>query len=169
MARRIQSLQEFFPYYLGEHRSATSRRLHFLGTSGFLTASAASAALNPLGFGAGLTAMCLLAWHGLKAEKKALSLPHVIGMVAAPSLASPALFPAGVLCAYGCAWLGHFRFEGNKPATFQYPIMSLVSDFRMYGQMLRGRLWKGDPLVELGLESPGPGEATRPDDAPARG
>jgi hypothetical protein len=30
--------------------------------------------------------------------------------------------------AYTLAWIGHFVFEKNKPATFQYPLYSLVAD-----------------------------------------
>ena len=33
---------------------------------------------------------------------------------------------------YGFAWLGHFVFEKNKPATFQYPLYSLLGDWAMY-------------------------------------
>ncbi|MGM0428711.1 MAG: Mpo1-like protein [Pseudomonadota bacterium] len=33
---------------------------------------------------------------------------------------------------YGFAWLGHFVFEKNKPATFQYPLYSLLGDWVMY-------------------------------------
>jgi hypothetical protein len=41
---------------------------------------------------------------------------------------------------YGFAWLGHFAFEKNKPATFTYPFYSLVCDFAMYKDMLTGRI-----------------------------
>ncbi|NVK03596.1 MAG: DUF962 domain-containing protein [Flavobacteriia bacterium] len=37
---------------------------------------------------------------------------------------------------YGFAWVGHFFFEKNKPATFKYPGYSLGSDFIMFWQLL---------------------------------
>ncbi len=41
---------------------------------------------------------------------------------------------------YGFAWLGHFGFEHNKPATFKYPAYSLLGDWVMYGQFLKRRI-----------------------------
>ena len=41
---------------------------------------------------------------------------------------------------YGFAWIGHYRFEKNRPATFKHPLYSLLGDWVMYGQMLRGKL-----------------------------
>lgn len=41
---------------------------------------------------------------------------------------------------YGFAWVGHFFFEKNKPATFKYPLWSLISDFKMFFQMLTGKV-----------------------------
>lgn len=41
---------------------------------------------------------------------------------------------------YGFAWVGHFFFEKNKPATFQYPFYSLMGDFVMYKDMLTRKI-----------------------------
>ena len=41
---------------------------------------------------------------------------------------------------YGFAWIGHFGFEKNRPATFKHPLYSLMGDWVMYGQMLRGKI-----------------------------
>jgi hypothetical protein len=41
---------------------------------------------------------------------------------------------------YGFAWIGHYFFEKNKPATFKYPLWSLRSDFKMYFDILSGKI-----------------------------
>ena len=41
---------------------------------------------------------------------------------------------------YGFAWIGHFFFERNRPATFNHPIYSLIGDFVMFRDMLTGRV-----------------------------
>lgn len=41
---------------------------------------------------------------------------------------------------YGFAWLGHFAFEKNRPATFTYPLYSLRGDWVMFFQILSGKI-----------------------------
>ncbi|HSI71507.1 MAG TPA: DUF962 domain-containing protein [Gillisia sp.] len=43
------------------------------------------------------------------------------------------------LVGYGFAWIGHAFFEKNKPATFKYPFWSLISDFKLFFEILLGR------------------------------
>jgi len=41
---------------------------------------------------------------------------------------------------YGFAWVGHFFYEHNRPATFKYPLFSLMGDWVMFRDMLTGRV-----------------------------
>jgi hypothetical protein len=47
---------------------------------------------------------------------------------------------AALLCGYGFAWVGHFFFEKNRPATFRHPIYSFVGDWVMFKDILIGRI-----------------------------
>ncbi len=95
---RFRSYEEFWPYYVAQHRRPVTRAWHFVGTTLVLAALASGVVVSP---------------------KWALVAP---------------------LVGYGPAWIGHFFFEKNRPATFLYPRWSLRGDFRMYRLMLTGRM-----------------------------
>ena len=96
---RITSFAEFYPFYVWEHSVLSSRRLHFVGSTGVLL---------------------LLAWT--------LYSGNPWWLLAVPFMG------------YGFAWVGHFFFEKNKPATFTYPLWSLIGDWVMYKDILIGRV-----------------------------
>ena len=50
------------------------------------------------------------------------------------------LVPLALVQGYAFAWVGHFFFENNKPATFKYPRYSLMGDWRMWFEMLTGKI-----------------------------
>ena len=41
---------------------------------------------------------------------------------------------------YGFAWVGHYVYEKNRPATFRHPLYSLMGDWVMYWEILRGKV-----------------------------
>ena len=45
-----------------------------------------------------------------------------------------------LVAGYGFAWVGHFFFEKNRPATFKHPFYSLIGDWVMFVQALTGRI-----------------------------
>lgn len=47
---------------------------------------------------------------------------------------------AGLLCGYGFAWIGHFGFEKNKPASFRRPLYSFRGDWAMYRDIWLGKI-----------------------------
>ena len=71
---------------------------------------------------------------------------HVVGsglVLVVLALAITTLNPWWLLAmpvvGYGFAWVGHFFFEKNRPATFKYPLWSLMGDWRMFFETVTGR------------------------------
>jgi len=80
-------------------------------------------------------------------SNKICRLLHIIGTTIVIALVitsiyhvNPQLLIFVPLSGYGFAWVGHFFFEKNKPATFKYPFWSLKSDFKMYFDILSGKI-----------------------------
>ena len=72
---------------------------------------------------------------------------HVIGtsaavlqILAAIVLREPMLCLTAIVSGYGFAWVGHYVFEKNRPATFKHPLYSLRGDFRMAREVFSGRI-----------------------------
>ena len=56
------------------------------------------------------------------------------------ALREPWFLLAALVSGYAFAWVGHFFFEKNRPATFQYPLYSFVGDWVMFKDILTGRI-----------------------------
>ena len=61
-------------------------------------------------------------------------------VVTAISTRNPWWMLGALFCGYGFAWVGHFFFEKNRPATFKYPIYSFIGDWVMFKDILIGRV-----------------------------
>ena len=84
-----------------------------------------------------------LAEHGKRSTRRL----HFLGTLLVIVVVARAIWtgnPRWLLLApvfgYGLAWIGHFVFERNRPATFRHPLYSLAGDFVMFKDMLTGRL-----------------------------
>lgn len=47
---------------------------------------------------------------------------------------------AALVSGYAFAWVGHFFFEKNRPATFRHPFYSFAGDWVMFKDILTGRI-----------------------------
>jgi hypothetical protein len=67
---------------------------------------------------------------------------HVVGTTLALALitGNAWLILTGFVTGYGFAWVGHYFFEKNTPATFKYPLYSLRGDFTMARDVFTGRI-----------------------------
>lgn len=72
---------------------------------------------------------------------------HVIGSCAVIVILGYAMLTANAgyllltpVAGYGFAWIGHAVFEHNKPATFSYPVYSLIGDWVMFKDIIIGKI-----------------------------
>ena len=142
---RFASFGQFWPYYIGEHRHPLCRAMHFVGTGGFIALLIFSLTDTPFRMGVCLIGGLLVAFLARRIESKRRAGLEAISIALLWAIGNPWVV-LGILWAYGWAWVGHFRVEHNRPATFQYPLWSLFGDFKMVAAMLSGRLWTGDPM-----------------------
>ena len=66
----------------------------------------------------------------------------IIILVLAVVLMNPWFILLAAVSGYAFAWIGHFLVERNRPATFKYPLWSLISDYRMFFCAMMGKLPK---------------------------
>ena len=60
-------------------------------------------------------------------------------LVAAAVTRNGWLVLAALVQGYAFAWVGHFFFEHNRPATFKYPLMSFMGDWRLWWEVVTGK------------------------------
>jgi len=79
-------------------------------------------------------------WNG-NGEIMAYLIYAVLAVLAIAVLSANPWWLLGMpLVGYGFAWVGHFFFERNKPATFRYPLWSLWGDWVMFKDIFVGKI-----------------------------
>ncbi|MCS6995641.1 MAG: DUF962 domain-containing protein [Casimicrobiaceae bacterium] len=63
----------------------------------------------------------------------------LIFLLAAIPTGNAWLILVGLIQGYAWAWVGHFAFEKNKPASFKQPLYSFLADWVMWFELLTGR------------------------------
>jgi len=64
----------------------------------------------------------------------------IVIVIAAAWMHQPQWLLLAPVAGYGFAWVGHYGFEKNRPATFRHPLYSLFGDWVMVADVLRGRV-----------------------------
>lgn len=134
------SFQQFYPFYASEHSDRTNRQLHFAGTTGvilmfLLNPQSVPSLLFSAAVGYILCPMLIGLSHGLVEFAFVVSLFLVMHKLSTGGFGVAVSIP---LIGYTCAWVGHFMFEHNRPATFIYPTYSLMGDFYMFSRIVLG-------------------------------
>lgn len=138
--RRTPSFAHFYPSYLKEHSQLSTKRCHYAGTAALLLLLVRTPSLLPALAAAlllGLASYPYLQWLPTGAADGALMVGAYLLCAMLSAGWAAALAP--LLVGYGAAWVGHFVFEKNRPATFIYPAFSLLGDLRMFAEMCAGR------------------------------
>ncbi|GAA6043151.1 hypothetical protein JCM8097_004343 [Rhodosporidiobolus ruineniae] len=113
------TFRSFYPYYLGEHSNAVC----LVGTSlSLLTFLRASLAALPLLFALRNKRLEELLRFGSEGWRSVGRL--VLG---------------GLVQGYAWAWVGHFFYERNKPATFKHPFYSFLGDLTLWKEVVTGK------------------------------
>jgi hypothetical protein len=128
-----ETFEQFYPHYRSEHSQKITRQWHYVGTGLFLIYMLINPLLVfPISAG-GLAAYSAMPFfrhlsNGL-GEMGIFMIIYLIGGRLITRSFKKTLIP--LILGYSFAWIGHFYFEHNKPATFIYPTFSLMGDFRM--------------------------------------
>ena len=138
----FETFEEFFPFYMSQHADQSCRRLHFIGTSIIVLMSLFEPSILVSGLLAGLIGTAIFSVttaipHGLY-EMLILFLTFNVSMKIQTGSWKKGL--TVLFIGYGFAWVGHFFFEHNKPATFIYPTYSLQGDLKLWYQIFSQKL-----------------------------
>ena len=133
-----KQFEEFFAFYMTQHADQTCRRLHFVGTSLVVAnvmfdVNAGISILAASLFGLATMAATRSLSSGLVEAGVYIAVLFAVNYRLTKSIRKPL---AMLFLGYGFAWVGHFVFEKNRPATFVYPVYSLASDVRLWAEIV---------------------------------
>jgi hypothetical protein len=125
---------------LEQHAEPRTKLLHAVGTSTVVLLLLAEPRMIAAGSWAGVVGLC--------AFRLCIGLSHgfvefgaaIIAMLVLTRALTGSVRPAlvALVGGYSFAWVAHRFVELNRPATFTYPIFSLLGDFRMCAEVLAG-------------------------------